>query len=79
VLPYVDLVIVLSTVLSIKRSLDAAAIDKVIWDVVQKALADERRRRADWRNREVAATRFRAQCDHLLAAPLSHRAPDQVP
>ena len=57
---YGDLVIVLSTVLRIKRTLDGAEIDKIISDVeAGKALAVEHRRRAEWRQREVAASRFR--------------------
>jgi hypothetical protein len=41
--PYGDVPIVLSTVLRIKRMLDGAEIDKIIWDVeAQKALAAER-------------------------------------
>ena len=50
-MPYGDVVMVLSIVLRIKRTLDAAEIDKIIWDVEAcKALAAEHRRRADWRN-----------------------------
>ena len=46
-MPYGDVVIVLSTVLRIKRTLDGAEIDKIIWDVeAHKALAMERQRRA---------------------------------
>jgi hypothetical protein len=63
-MPYGDVVIVLSTVLRIKRTLDGAEIDKIISDVeAGKALAMKRRRRADWRKREVAASRFRVECD----------------
>ena len=55
----------LNTVLRNKRTLDGADIDKIISDVeASKALAMERRRRADWRKREVAASRFRAEFDH---------------
>ena len=50
--------IVLSTVLRIKRTLDGAEIDKIIWDIeARKALAIERQRWADWR---IGASRFRA-------------------
>ena len=39
---------VLSTVMRIKRTLDGAEIDKIIWDVeTRKALALGRARRAD--------------------------------
>ena len=64
-MPYGHVPIVLFTVLRIKRTLDGAKIDKIISGVqAGKALAMERRRRADWRKREVAASRFRAECDH---------------
>jgi hypothetical protein len=78
-MPYGDLLIVLSTLLRIKRTLDGAEIDKIIWEFeAQKALAAERRRRADWRKRELAASRFRAECDHLKAARSPHLVRDQV-
>jgi hypothetical protein len=49
-LPYGVVLIVLSTVLRIKRTLDGGEIDKIISDLqVQKSLAVERCRRADWR------------------------------
>jgi hypothetical protein len=66
-LPYGDLVMVLSTLLRIKRTLDGAEIDRIIRDVeARKALAIERRRREDWRKCELAADR--AGCDPLDAA-----------
>jgi hypothetical protein len=78
-LPYGDLVMVLSTLLHIKRTLDGAEIDKIIWDMeTLKALAIERRRRADLRKGEVAASRFRAECDQLDAARLPSSAQDRV-
>jgi hypothetical protein len=53
-LPYGDVVMTLSIVLRIKRTLDAAEIDKIIADVrALKARAIEHRRRADWRKRPV--------------------------
>jgi hypothetical protein len=56
---YGHLVIVLSTVLRIKRTLDGAEIDKIISDVqVGKASALERRRRADWRKCELPPAAF---------------------
>jgi hypothetical protein len=55
----------LNTVLRIKRTLDGAEIDNIISDVeAGKALAIEHRRRGDWHRRELAASRFRAECDH---------------
>jgi hypothetical protein len=42
-------------VLRIKRTLDGAEIDKIVADVAaRKAMAIEHRRRADWRERELA-------------------------
>jgi hypothetical protein len=73
-IPDGDLVIVLSTVLRIRRTLDGTEIDKIIWDMeAQKALAAERRRRADWCKCELAASRFRAECHHADAAASSQR------
>jgi hypothetical protein len=63
-----------------KRTLDGAEIDKIIWEFdAHKALALERQRRVDWRECELAASRFRAECDQLDGARLPHLAPDQVP
>ena len=62
-MPYGDVVIVLSTVLRIKRVLDGAEIDRIILDVeTRKALAIEHRRRAEWRKAELAAECVRAGC-----------------
>lgn len=78
-MPYGDVVSMLSTVLRAKRTLDSAEIDEIIRDVVaRKALAVERKRRADWRNAELAAERFRASCDHADAAAAPRCAPDRV-
>ncbi|TYO67191.1 hypothetical protein FXV83_07710 [Bradyrhizobium hipponense] len=77
-MPYGDVVMVLSIVLRIRRTLDGAEIDRIIWDVeTRKALAAERRRRAEWRKCELAAERFRAECDPLDAATPRSR-PDAV-
>jgi hypothetical protein len=73
---YGDVVIVLSTVVRIKRTLDGAEIDKMI--EAQKALAVERPQCAEWRNGELAASRFRAECDRLDAARLRSSAQDRV-
>jgi hypothetical protein len=68
--PYGDVVIALSVVLRIKRTLDGPQIDEIISDVqARKALAAEQRRRAEWRAAEASAAIFRAQCDeHRLPA-----------
>ncbi|MGY4365260.1 hypothetical protein ACVW1A_001325 [Bradyrhizobium sp. LB1.3] len=61
-MPYGDVVIVLSTVLRIKRTLDGAEIDEIISDVqARKALAVEHRRRADWCARELSAKSFSSE------------------
>jgi hypothetical protein len=61
-LPYGDVVMTLSIVLRIKRTLDSDDIDKIISDVqALKARAIEHRRRADWRKRELAAASFHAE------------------
>jgi hypothetical protein len=79
-MPYGDIVIVLSTVLRIKRTLDGTEIDRIIGEFeTHKALAAERKRRAEWRKCESVAGRFRAECDHGDAARLPHLAPDRVP
>jgi hypothetical protein len=78
-MPYGDVVIVLSTVLRIKRTLDGREIDQIILDVeTRKALAIEQKRRADWRKSELAASRFRAECEQLDAARLPHLTSDRV-
>jgi hypothetical protein len=67
--PYGDVVMALSVVLRSKRTLDGPEIDKIISDVqARKALAAERRRRAEWRAAETGAAEFRAQCVPLHSA-----------
>jgi hypothetical protein len=59
-------VIVLSTVLRIKRTLDSSEIDKITWDVgARRALAMESQRRADWRKSKLTASRFRFEVARL--------------
>jgi hypothetical protein len=65
-MPYGDVVIVLATILRIKRTLDGAEIDEIIRGLeAQKALAAEHRRRAEWKRCGLAADWFRSQCDHI--------------
>ena len=72
-MPYGDIVIVLSIVLRIKRTLDGADINKIIANAqARNALAIEHRRRADWRKRELAASSFQAKWAHVDAALLLH-------
>ena len=56
-------------------------VSTIISDVEARkalALALERQRRADWRKRELAASRFRAKCDYLDGA-VATSSPGQVP
>ncbi|WP_162496258.1 hypothetical protein [Bradyrhizobium canariense] len=67
--PHVPIIMALSIVLKIRRTLTGAEIDDVIATTVAGLqLAAERKRRADWRNAELTAARFRAECDPLDAA-----------
>jgi hypothetical protein len=78
-LPYGDVLMTLSMVLRIKRTLDGGEIDKIISDTqALKARAIEHRRRADWRKRELAAASFHGECHHPNAASPSHFAPDRL-
>ena len=57
--PYEYLVIALSVVLKIRRTLTGQGVKRVIADTHARfELAAERRRRADWRKRELAASSF---------------------
>jgi hypothetical protein len=77
--PYGDVVIALSVVLRIARTLDSAGIDKLIADVqARKALAGELRRRADWHKRELAAIGFETACDHVNDASMPCLTPDRA-
>ncbi|TWC05044.1 hypothetical protein FBZ93_10354 [Bradyrhizobium macuxiense] len=72
-MPHGDVVMALSIILRIKRTLDGAEIDQIIQDMeARKVMTVERQRRVDWRKRELVAGRFRAEFDHLNAAPLSN-------
>ncbi|WMT79656.1 hypothetical protein [Bradyrhizobium sp. Ash2021] len=65
-MPYGDVVTALSIVLRIKRTLDGAEIDKIIWDVqARKALAAEHARRRDWRRVVENAAKFRSEDSRL--------------
>lgn len=78
-MPYGDVVIVLATILRIKRTLDGAEIDEIIRGLeAQKALAAEHRRRSVWKQAEVAADWFRAQCDHIDVVGVTRFALDPV-
>lgn len=78
-MPYGDILIVLSTVLRIKRTLDGAEIDKIIWDVeARKGLAAERQRRAEWRKRELAANASEKIVVAAMPQPVPHSEPNRV-
>lgn len=78
-MPYGAVLMTLSIVLRIKRTLDGAEIDEIIRDVEgRKALAMEQRRRAEWGKAELAAERFRAACDHADDSAVPRSAPDRV-
>jgi hypothetical protein len=78
-MPHGDAVIVLSTVLRIKRALDGTEIDKIISDLqVGKTLLLERSRRADWRKREMSANCFVAEYGHADDAAAPHPTQDQM-
>jgi hypothetical protein len=61
-MPHGDVVMTLSIVLRIRRTMNGSEIDELISDLqTRKALAAERRRRADWHKRELSARSFRAE------------------
>ena len=60
-MPFGDVVMALSIVLRIKRTLNGAEIDELISDVQAKAQAIGLARRADWHRRELSARRFQAE------------------
>jgi hypothetical protein len=77
--PHGPIIMALSIVLKIRRTLTGAEIDDVIATTVAGLqLAAERRRRAEWRKAELVAERFRAACDHADTAALPRSAPDRV-
>ncbi|MFL5236326.1 MAG: hypothetical protein ACJ8EL_01735 [Rhizomicrobium sp.] len=66
-MPYGDVVIVLSAVLRIKRTLDGVEIDKIIWDVeARKAVAIEGERRKHW---QLTVANSRAFLEALAQSP----------
>jgi hypothetical protein len=77
-LPHGVVLMVLCTVLRIKRTLGGGEIDKIISDLqARKALAVEYRRRADWRKRELSARQLLRQ--HVITLMThQHLAPDRA-
>jgi hypothetical protein len=70
--PHVPIIMALSIVLKIRRTLTGAEIDDVIATTVAGLqLAEEQARRREWRNAELAAERFRAECNHTNVAALA--------
>ncbi|AND92607.1 MULTISPECIES: hypothetical protein [Bradyrhizobium] len=77
--PHGPIIMALSIVLKIRRTLTGAEIDDVIATTVAGLqLAAERRLRAEWRKGELAAERFRAACDYLNAVRLPSSAQNRV-
>jgi hypothetical protein len=69
--PYVFILIALSTVLKIRRTLTGKEIDDLIANTCAGfELAAEHRRRADWRKRELAASSFQIERGHVDVASL---------
>jgi len=53
----------LQIILRMRRDMTGGELDQALATVLaQFELAAERRRRIDWRKRELAASRFRAEC-----------------
>ena len=74
----VRVIIALSVVLKIRRTLTGQEIDDLIANTCAGfELAAEHRRRADWRKRELAANSFQIECD-VNVASLPRPAPDRV-
>ena len=77
--PYAFILIALSTVLKIRRTLTGKEIDDLIANTCAGfELAAEHRRRADWRKRELAANSFQIERGHVNVASLPRSAPDRV-
>jgi len=69
--PYGPVIIALSIVLKIRRTLTGDEIDNVITTVLAGfELAAEHRRRAEWQNRTLSAKSFAAECHHAADASL---------
>jgi hypothetical protein len=77
--PHGPVIIALSVVLKIRRTLTGKEIDDLIANTCAGfELAAEHRRRADWRKRELAANSFQIECGHVNVASLPRPAPDRV-
>jgi hypothetical protein len=79
--PHGRLIVSLQIILPMRRDMTGEELDQALATVLaQFELAAERRRRADWRKCEMAASGFRANVDnHSDAAPLPRDDPDQRP
>jgi hypothetical protein len=77
--PHGPVIIALSVVLKIRRTLTGQEIDDLIANTCAGLeLAAEHGRRADWRARELAANSFQIECGHVNFASLPQSAPDRV-
>ncbi len=66
---HVTLLMGMSIVLRLRRTMTGEELDAAIVTVLAAdAAAVERRRRADWRARELAANSFQIECDHVNVA-----------
>jgi len=76
--PHVMTVMSLQIILRIPREMSGEELDDAAASVLANCeLIAERRRRADWRRRELAASSFQAEC-HADAVALPRSAPDRV-
>jgi hypothetical protein len=65
--------------LRIKRTLEGAEIDKIIWDFeAYKALRSSAGGAQIGASASLAASRLRAECHHTNAAAVPRSAPDRV-
>jgi len=77
--PYGLVAIVLTTALKIRRTLSGSEADEIIANTLAGlGRAEERTRRAEWRQRELSADRFTAEYHHADDSPLPHRGRDQL-
>jgi hypothetical protein len=77
--PWFFVLIALAAVLRIKRTLMGAEVDELIANTCAGfELAAERRRRVDWRKREMVANKFSAEYGHADYGAAPHPAHNQT-
>jgi hypothetical protein len=73
--PHAMTVMSLQIILRMRRDMTGKELDQALATVLANLeLSGERQRRADWRRRDLAASRFRANVDHFDAARLPRHA-----